>query len=773
MSPESASKTTNDGSRRRFRRALGLLLGLIGFVVLATGCLPPLLDPPTSGKSYGKGPLDSIREAADVVTSAEGFQARCGLSSTDLAAMMMVPTYFEAGGPIPSPMALSRWDNVGVRPENANLFAFGRTSGAYVNAFFSPGIGLWQFDSAGGWNMTAADAIDATTAANQAADTISWRWCNAPPSKLDPVDRRSYAWGPWYGCSFSNKIACENLFNSLSTGAFLNTAFDTSVTRTGGMIRRTCNVFGIGNGIDCWYINPANAEGSRGWANGTYDGRTDYVTPLPKPFYSFRANGREYRVWLKEDSGYDINITASKPVSSNARTSLTWDSTAGLCDVTTGHGLCNPPRIATTPWGKFTGNPIGNLESVVTSGLGRISVGGWSLDPDSDDPVAIHVYIDGAWGGALVANASRPDVASAIPGYGDLHGFSSAFDVNPGVHSVCAYAINVSPYGDTNPSLGCRSVTVSGDPVGSLDGASAVLGGVRVSGWAIDPDTNSPVPVKVTVDGVAIIEATASDIRPDVASVFPRYGAGHGYSVYAATTGGSRRVCVEAINQPPSGTINRSLGCAVVVVSGQVFGNVETVIAGPGGVFVSGWAIDPDTRDSTVRVSVDGAAITIPTSTARPDVGAAFPVFSGPHGFEKLIPVAGGTRWVCVTLLNQGANGSDQPAVCRSVVVLSGNPFGNLEGAVRTGTGISLSGWALDPDAAGSVSIHVYVNGAWGGSYIADGQRGDVGAAFPGYGSARGFVIPLSAGQAPASVCVYLINQGLGSTNPSLGCRTL
>jgi hypothetical protein len=767
MSPASTSNNATDGSRRRFRRAAGLVLGLLGFVVIATGCLPPLLDPPTSGKSYGKGPLDSIREAAEI-------HAGCGLSSTDLAAMMMVPTYFEAGGPIPSPMALSRWDNVAVRPENVNLFAFRQTSGAYVNAFFSPGIGLWQFDSAGGWDMTAADAIDTATAANQAADTIAWRWCNAPDSKQETAEaRRAYAWGPWYGCSFSNQAACENLFNSLSTDGSLNTAFDASVSRTGGMIRRTCNLIGIGNGLDCWYINPANAEGSRAWTGGTYDGRTNYVTPLPKPFYSLRANGREYRVWLKEDTGYDINITASKPVTSSARTSLTWESTTGLCDVTTGHGLCNPPRVATTPWGPVTGNPIGNFESAVTSGIGRIAVGGWSVDPDTNDPVAIHVYINGAWGGALIANVPRPDVASAIPGYGNLRGFSSAFEVSPGVHSVCAFALNVSPYGDTNPNLGCRSVTVSGDPVGSLDGATAVLGGIRVSGWAIDPDTASPVPVKVSVDGVVVAEATASESRPDVASVFPRYGAGHGYSVFVATIGGSRRVCVEAINQPPSGTVNRSLGCAVVVVSGQVFGNVETIIGGPGGVFVSGWAIDPDTGDSIVRVTLDGATVDLPTAKPRPDVTGAFPVFTGPHGFEKLIPAAGGTRRVCVTLLNQGATGTDQPAVCRSVAVLSGNPFGNLENAARTGTGISLSGWALDPDVAGPVSIHIYVNGAWGGSFAAERQRGDVGAAFPGYGSARGFVIPLSAGQAPVSVCAYLINQGPGSTNPLLGCRSL
>lgn len=173
--------------------------------VLMGGCLPPLLDPPTSGLSYGKGPLDAVRDAADRTTEEisgttdpKSPMYRCELGATDLAAMMLVPTWFEAGGPVPSPMALSRWDNVNVRASNANLFAFGKTTGAYVNAFFSPGIGLWQFDSAGGWDLTAADAIDSVSAANAAASTIAYRWCIAPSlgKATTPQVRRQYAWGP-------------------------------------------------------------------------------------------------------------------------------------------------------------------------------------------------------------------------------------------------------------------------------------------------------------------------------------------------------------------------------------------------------------------------------------------------------------------------------------------------------------------------------------------------------------------------------------------------
>ena len=42
---------------------------------------------------------------------------------------------------------------------------------------------MWQFDSAGGWAFGAAGSIDSVTAANQAATTISYRWCNAPADR--------------------------------------------------------------------------------------------------------------------------------------------------------------------------------------------------------------------------------------------------------------------------------------------------------------------------------------------------------------------------------------------------------------------------------------------------------------------------------------------------------------------------------------------------------------------------------------------------------------
>jgi hypothetical protein len=65
--------------------------------------------------------------------------------------------------------------------------------------------------------------------------------------------------------------------------------------------------------------------------------------------------------------------------------------------------------------------------------------------------------VNGQWGGAFVADGSRPDVAAAYPGYGELHGFNAmSVPVQAGANLVCAYGINIGQ--GYNQSLGCRTV---------------------------------------------------------------------------------------------------------------------------------------------------------------------------------------------------------------------------------------------------------------------------------------------------------------------------
>ena len=629
------------------RRSLAIAF-LLAVVIGATGCLPGVLAVPTSGLSYGKGPLDAIREAADRTTTS-GSSSQCGLSSLELAVMMMVPTYFEAGGPTPSPMALSRWDNLSVSSTNANLFAFGQTTGAYVNAFFSPGIGLWQFDSAGGWDLTASDAIDAGTASNAAASTIAYRWCNAPESRrATPELRRAYAWGPWFGCRTGNSTSCEDRYKQLVTEGQINSAQDSAVDRTGGMAARKCNIANIGSNLSCWYVNPTNAQGSRGWISGTYDpARPNYVTPLPKPFYVVRANGREYRIWIQADTGFDIGITASKPVTANARTSLEWTRSAPLCDVTAMRGDCS------------TSIPSGYLDGA-SAGPGTVNVWGWGFTPGNPDAAAT-VTIDGLAAGTVRGTIARGDVQRRFPAANPNSGFAGSFAASGGTHTVCV-TMQPLPAG----SFGCRTVKVpSGSPVGVLDSVTAAAGAVTVRGWAIDLDTSDATWVHIYVNNVST-GVYANNERADVGAVFPGYGPNHGFSGSFAAPAGTNNVCAWAINMGIGS--HALLGCRqVTVAGGSPIGLLDSVTRSAEGIALRGWAIDLDTTAPVdMHIYVSGVNTLVPASSSRPDVGAAFPGYGDNHGFSTMVPARGASSDVCVYAINVGS-GAHRLLGCRKV----------------------------------------------------------------------------------------------------------
>ena len=282
-------------------------------------------------------------------------------------------------------------------------------------------------------------------------------------------------------------------------------------------------------------------------------------------------------------------------------------------------------------------DPIGNFEAV-SSGLGGISVKGWTLDPDSTGSTSVHVYVDGVWSGALTADGSRPDVGAAFPGYGDAHGFSGSVPA-PGAsggHWVCVYGINAAFTPGTNPLLGCRIVVVNHDPIGNFEAVSSGLGGISVKGWTLDPDSTGSTSVHVYVDGVWSGALTADGSRPDVGAAFPGYGDAHGFSgsVPAPGASGGHWVCVYGINAAFTPGTNPLLGCRIVVVNHDPIGNFEAVSSGPGGISVEGWALDPDSAASTsVHVYIDGHwAAAVPADADRPDVGAAFPGYGAAHG---------------------------------------------------------------------------------------------------------------------------------------------
>ena len=310
-----------------------------------------------------------------------------------------------------------------------------------------------------------------------------------------------------------------------------------------------------------------------------------------------------------------------------------------------------------------------------------------------------------------------------------------------------------------------------GSPVGAFESAVPVTGGVKVDGWALDPETVSAISVDVLVDGVVKTSLTASDDRPDVGTANPLYGNGHGFSANVAVPTGTHQVCVTARNTGVGS--DATLGCKTVKVgAGSPFGSFDAAFAGPTSVNVSGWAIDPDTSlPIPVHVYVDAAGSAFTADGFRPDVEGAIPGYGAAHGFSGKVTTTPGTHNVCAYAINTGA-GSNVALGCKTVTVLSGSPIGSLDAvSLVPGVGFNVGGWALDPDTGTSIPVHVYVDGT-GVALTASGNRPDIGAVFPGYGSAHGFSATVPAGPGQHTVCAYGINTGAGA-NVSLGCRVV
>lgn len=725
-------------------------------MALVAGALPVLaatvataVAPATAAaatKTYGSQPLD------DIVAAATEFERLdCGLNRNELAAMMMAPTFSETGAPAdkaPSPMTLSRWDT------QPALWAFGDPATTYQKAFWHPGIGLWQFDSAGFWDMTAADAINTQVAARQAAQVMSSRYCAS--SSTDVATKMKYAWSPWYGCA-SGSVNCLAVYDLVTDGTSLrNLVRDTTVGRLGGMQQRTCRIAGIGE-VTCFHVDPAKAEGYKGFASPT-----GAPTPISAPFYVFRANDREYRYWLKEDSGYGATVVASKPVRADARKSLTWStveqSGGALCDATAIRGAC-------TPFG---------VVDVAAPAPGALVVSGWAIDPDSSAATEAHIYVDGVGRANLVADDPRPDVGAAMPQYGPDHGFSVTLPTTPGPRQVCVYAIDRHGIVVGNVLLRCTTVTVpTGSPFGVLDAVVVGSGALRVSGWAIDPDTVAPANVHVYVDGVGRANVKAGVTRADLGRAFPGYGAAHGFDIpIAGVAPGPRSVCVFAVDAAAPGGAT-SLGCRTVTVpTGSPFGAFDAATASEVSVSVSGWAIDPDTAEPIdVHVYVDGVGrANLRADRDRKDVGKAYPGWGPAHGWATTIGgLSSGAHQVCAYGINVGTGGNALLG-CRTFEV-SPSPFGALDAAVAGPVSVRVTGWAIDPDTTGPVDVHLYVDGVGRANVKALAPRGDLATRFPAWGPNHGLDVTIGGVAAGShEVCAYAINTAGPGGTTLLGC---
>lgn len=419
-------------------------------------------------------------------------------------------------------------------------------------------------------------------------------------------------------------------------------------------------------------------------------------------------------------------------------------------------------------------SPVGNFE-LATASLTQAELRGWVFDPETAAPINVHLYINGTyetgtWGGQFLADAPRLDVAQAYPSYGANHGFDIKFPVTAGSLTACLYGINVGR-GD-NVLLGCKTVaTPTGPPRGNIDSISLSADRkATINGWAIDPDTAGSIAVHVYVNGAWGGAFTADATRNDVAKVYPDYGAKHGYSVTVPVPVGTNTICVYGINV--GGGDNSQLSCRdVSSASGPPIGTIDSATVNGMTTTVSGWALDPDGPDSiAVHAYIDGAWGGAYTADGtRNDVAKAYDGYGAAHGFTIPLTLTGGAHQICLYGINLKAGYNSQIG-CKTVNTPTGSPVGSVDSATVSGATATVSGWALDPDTAASITVHAYVNDQWGGAFSAAGARADVAKAYPGYGTAHGFSFQVPVPVGSSKVCVYGINQSGSGGNSLVQC---
>ncbi len=374
---------------------------------------------------FGQGPWTAIQ-------SATAATSRCaGLDAPVLTALVTSPIFKESSAATsastaPAPMTLSRYDEWnGVlstttnRSANYGLYAFRDPYTAYPRAYWHPGIGIWQYDSAGvGAPYTAVERMDVRVVAADVAVGMASRFCNPPTAVVGhsapftDQERRNAAWWPWWAGDINRSCPlCQAEYDRMtaSTPFFSNVSLVAGITATGGAVEHSCTLPGEASPVSCWYVDPRVGviQGATGWAQLSPDGLgspTAAPAPLSKPFYVLKRNGAEERHWLKADTGYAIDISGTRLLGKNERprsnqsgSGITWSSTSGLCDLTTNRGSCG--TVVPPPSNPVPPPPGMGLTSTTTS------VGGTyrpiALDANGDGKGDVLWYAPGTGGDSL------------------------------------------------------------------------------------------------------------------------------------------------------------------------------------------------------------------------------------------------------------------------------------------------------------------------------------------------------------------------------------
>ena len=194
---------------------------------------------------------------------------------------------------------------------------------------------------------------------------------------------------------------------------------------------------------------------------------------------------------------------------------------------------CAPVTVAGTPVTPkppvATRVPFGYLDQA-TYGSGRLTLSGWSVDPDTTAPTLVDVTVGGVRLASAIANLDRPDVALAFPRSGSRHGFVVTVPTTAPTARFGACLIALNTGAGPSKQLSCRTVSAvpSHEPA-VLSTGTAAAAAIAIQAEAIAsgaarltefPTAASPA-ARIAVGARALLEQAAGHGRRGVPKPMP------------------------------------------------------------------------------------------------------------------------------------------------------------------------------------------------------------------------------------------------------------
>ncbi|MGI8881925.1 MAG: fibronectin type III domain-containing protein [Jatrophihabitans sp.] len=246
-------------------------------------------------------------------------------------------------------------------------------------------------------------------------------------------------------------------------------------------------------------------------------------------------------------------------------------------------------------------------------------------------------------------------------------------------------------------------------PIGGINTITPYAYGVTVTGWAGDPDTRSPINVSLTVDGITRWTIAAKLPRADVARVYPRLGANHGFSGTSRIVSGTHRICLVAHNVG-TGPKTKTLACRTIVQKDSPWGYLDSATSTSNVLRVKGWAFDYDKTTTPLQVRITSDGKTIVTTTAnrsRPDVARVYGSYALLHGYDVSVKIPYGKHTVCAIAKNVGGGSDTTLRSCKQVNASAVAPSAPMSVKAAVSSTSATVTWA-PPVANGGSTVMTY-----------------------------------------------------------------